>query len=238
MLWHHRLDLAQVYRSDGDVEAAVGSSRPYSPLTAKQNPKSARIDGRRLRSARTKQLIVEAYIDLLRKDPSIPTAAQIAERAGVSVRSVFERFSDLHELRVAATDHTFSQAAALATAADSEGDRATRLKNHVERRGAICEAWLPLWRAMMVNKGESVELNRRVLLMRQAIIKRIEMMYRPELSTLPDEKQRHLLIVLESLIDFESWARMREDNGLTFAEACEVWIKTIDRLLPPTPAVS
>ena len=25
---------------------------------------------------------------------------------------------------------------------------------------------------------------------------------------------------------------------LSFAEACEVWIKTIDRLLPPTPPVS
>ncbi len=234
----HGLDLAQVYRSDGGVGAAAGGSRSYSSLTSKQNPKSARIDGRRLRSARTKQAIVEAYIDLLRKDPSIPTAAQIAERAGVSVRSVFERFSDLHELRVAATDHTFFQAASLATAADTEGDRATRLKNHIERRGAICEAWLPLWRAMMVNKGESLELNNRALLARQAIIKRIEMMYRPELSTLPDQQRQHLLIVLESLIDFESWARMREDNGLSFAEACEVWTKAIDRLLPPTPPVS
>ncbi|MFO1161255.1 MAG: hypothetical protein U1E60_20595 [Reyranellaceae bacterium] len=204
-------------------------------MNSNPNAKSNRIDGRRLRSARTKQAIVEAYLDLVRKDPRIPTAAQIAERAGFSVRSVFERFADLHELRVAASDHAFAQAAALAVAGESEGDRATRLKNHVERRGAICEAWLPLWRAFMVNKGESQELNTRVLLARQAIIRRIEMMYRPELSTLPEQDRRHLLIVLESLIDFESWARMREDNGLSFAEACEVWIETIDRLLPPTP---
>lgn len=207
-------------------------------MTPQQSPNSSPIDGRRLRSARTRQLIVEAYVDLLREDPSVPTAAQIARRAGVSVRSVFERFSDLHELRVAAADHSLHQATALATAGDLQGDRATRLKNHVERRGAVCEAWLPLWRAVMVNKGESPELNNRVLLARQAIVRRIEMMYRPELSTLPEEQRRRLVIVLEALIDFESWARMREDKGLSIAEACEVWTKAINRLLPPTPPVS
>jgi AcrR family transcriptional regulator len=207
-------------------------------LISKQNPKSARLDGRRLRSARTKQAIVEAYVDLLREDPKIPTAAQIAERAGVSVRSVFERFSDLHELRVAATDYTIFQVASQAVAGDTGGDRATRLKSHVETRGAICETWLPLWRAMMVNKGDSPALNSRAMLARQAIIRRIEMMYQPELSTLPDPQRQHLLIVLEALIDFESWARMREGHGLSPVEACEVWIEAIDRLLPQTPPVS
>ncbi|MBL6614589.1 MAG: TetR/AcrR family transcriptional regulator, partial [Reyranella sp.] len=44
----------------------------------------ARIDGRRLRSERTKQLIIEAYLALLRENPvaPMPTAARIAERAG------------------------------------------------------------------------------------------------------------------------------------------------------------
>ena len=28
---------------------------------------------------------------------------------------------------------------------------------------------------------------------------------------------------------------MREYNELSFAEACQVWIHAIDRLLPPTP---
>ena len=62
------------------------------------------VDGRRLRSERTRQRIVEAYLSLLGQDPQVPTAALIAERAGCSVRSIFERFSDLHALRVAATD--------------------------------------------------------------------------------------------------------------------------------------
>ena len=60
-------------------------------------------------------------------------------------------------------------------------------------------------------------------------------MYEPELSTLVDSERRHPLIALEALIDFESWARMREFFGLSFDEACAVWMQAIDRLLPPTP---
>ena len=60
-------------------------------------------------------------------------------------------------------------------------------------------------------------------------------MYRAELSALPEEERRQLLIALEALTDMESWARMREQHGLSFDEACEVWIHAIDRLLPPTP---
>ncbi|MBY0317095.1 MAG: TetR/AcrR family transcriptional regulator [Reyranella sp.] len=197
--------------------------------------KSSRIDGRRLRSARTKQLIIEAYLALLRDSPQIPTAATIAERAGYSVRSVFERFPDLHALRVAATDYAFTQGTAQAVARDFSGDRHARVKSHVETRSWICEQWLPLWRALNANQGDSNELKSRINLIRQAILKRIELMYDPELSTLNETEKRQTLIAIESLIDFESWARMRDFGGMSIEEAREVWIKSIDLLLPPTP---
>lgn len=198
-------------------------------------PDQSRIDGRRLRSARTKQLIIEAYLSLLRESPQIPTAALIAERAGYSVRSVFERFPDLHALRVAATDYAFTQGTAQAVARDFSGDRRTRLKSHVETRAWICEQWLPLWRALNANQGNSTELKNRIGLIRQAILKRIELMYEPELSTLDQTARQQTLIAIESLIDFESWSRMRNFSGLSGEEAREVWIRAIDLLLPPTP---
>ena len=42
---------------------------------------SGKVDGRRLRSERTRQLIIEAYMALVREFGGVPTAAQIAERA-------------------------------------------------------------------------------------------------------------------------------------------------------------
>jgi len=116
-----------------------------------------------------------------------------------------------------------------------EGDRQTRIRTQVEKRGRSCERWLPLWRSLVVNQGESPELRQRVVGLRERLVGRLELMYAPELSTLSDSERRHLLIVLEALVDVESWARMQEFFGLSFDEACAAWTQAIDRLLPPTP---
>jgi AcrR family transcriptional regulator len=197
---------------------------------------SPTIDGRRLRSERTRQLIIEAYLSLVRTTRQVPTSAQIAERAGYSVRSVFERFPDLMALRVAATDFAFAQGTAGAQLRDLDGDRTTRIRSQVETRAHTCETWLPMWRALNANQADSDELRSRVRLARELIFRRLELMYRPELGTLAEPTRRYTLIALEALTDFESWARMRENHGLSIEEASEVWMRMIDRILPPTPA--
>jgi AcrR family transcriptional regulator len=195
----------------------------------------ARIDGRRLRSERTKQLIIEAFLTLLREEPIMPTAVQIAERAGYSVRSIFERFPDLTALRIAATDYALAQALALAPPRNANADRQTRVRSQVETRAFTCERGLGLWRVLLSSQEESPELKKRVRLARDRTVERIELMYKPELDTLSETARRHLLIALEALTDMESWARMREMHGMSFEEACEVWVEAIERLLPPTP---
>ncbi len=198
----------------------------------------ARIDGRRLRSERTRQLIIEAYLALIRENPStpMPTAQEIAARAGYSVRSVFERFPDLHTLRVAAADYGLAHAAALAPARDIDGDRATRIRSQVETRAGTCERGVALWRALIYNIDENDALTVRIKIARERTIDLMRLMYRHELATLPELEQRNLLIALEAMTDIESWARMRETYGLSYAESCAVWIRAIDRVLPPTPA--
>jgi AcrR family transcriptional regulator len=198
-------------------------------------PTYRRTDGRLLRSERTKQILVDSYLDLLRENPQIPTAADIAKRAGLSIRSVFERFSDLLSLSFAAADHAFAQGMAQAVARDVDGDRQTRLRSQVETRAAVCEQWLPLWRALLRHQHESEELAVRIERMRDAIVGRLELMYRPELSTLSEAERKPVLIALEALTDFESWGRLRERHGLSIEAAREIWIAAIDRLLPPTP---
>ena len=198
--------------------------------------KPPRVDGRRLRSERTKQLIIEAFLALLRDEPVMPTAVQIAERAGYSVRSIFERFPDLIALRVAATDYALAQALALAPARNVNGDRAARIKSQVETRAFTCERGVALWRVLTGNDDDSGELKLRIKQARETAVSRLELMYKPELSTLPEVERKQLLIAFEALTDMESWARMRELHGLSFEEACTVWVNAIDRMLPPTPS--
>jgi AcrR family transcriptional regulator len=191
-----------------------------------------------LRSERTKQLIIEAYLALLRENPvtPMPTAARIAERAGYSVRSIFERFPDLNKLRAAAADYQLAQAAALAPPRNIDGDRQTRIKSQVETRAGTCERGVALWRVLIFSVDQDEELKPRVRTARERTIERMEIMYRPELSTLSERDRKHMLIALEAITDIESWARMRELYGLSFEEGCGVWIRAIDRMLPSTPS--
>jgi AcrR family transcriptional regulator len=198
-------------------------------------PKPPRVDGRRLRSERTKQLIIEAFLSLLREEPVMPTAVQIAERAGYSVRSIFERFPDLVALRVAATDYALAQALALAPARQVDADRETRVKSQVETRAFTCERGIALWRVLLTTEDNSGELAIRVRRARETTVTRMELMYKPELAALSAEERQHTLIALEAITDMESWARMREMHGLSFEEACAVWVNAIDRILPQTP---
>ena len=198
--------------------------------------KPPHIDGRRLRSERTKQLIIEAFLSLLRDNSQMPTAVQIAERAGYSVRSIFERFPDLNKLRAAAADYQLAQAAALAPPRNIDGDRKTRIKSQVETRAGTCERGVALWRVLIFSIDQDEDLKPRVRTARERTIERMEIMYRPELSTLSERDRKHMLIALEAITDIESWARMRELYGLSFDEACGVWIRAIDRMLPQTPS--
>ena len=217
------------------MSKVAGRAPSGSAVSAPSKPD--RIDGRRLRSERTKQLIIEAYLSLLRENPVVPmpTATQIAERAGYSVRSVFERFPDLNKLRVAAADYALAQAAALAPPRHVDGDRKTRIKSQVETRAGTCERGVALLRVLIFSAAEDDELKHRVRLSRERTVERLEVMYRPELSTLPERERENMLIALEAITDHESWARMRELHGLSFADACAVWMDAIDRMLPPTP---
>ncbi len=212
------------------------TERGRRPSEVPASPDSG--DGRRLRSAKTRQIIIEAYLALLRENPRIPTAASIAQRAGYSVRSVFERFPDLHALRVAATDEALLRTSAQVAAQTAVGSRQDRLKTHVEIRGRVCEEWLPLWRALNANQGDSPDLKSRIRLIREMVIRRIEEVYALELATLDERERRQTVLAMEALIDFESWARMRDQFGLSFEDACGVWRRAVDRLLPPTPPVS
>ena len=197
------------------------------------NSRPTKIDGRRLRSERTKQLIIEAYLALAQEmSPRVPTAAEIAERAGYSVRSVFERFPDIRALQVAAVDYSLAQMSALAPPWGADGDRGTRIEAHVRTRGQTSETWLPLWRSLIVNQGDSPELKARIRLARDRVTARMELMFAPEFAMMAAGERRQILIALEALTDVESWARMRELFGLSIDEACLVWTQTINRLLP------
>jgi len=190
-----------------------------------------KIDGRRRRSERTRLAIILAYLELLRGNPVMPTAAQIAEQTGCSTRSIFERFADLDALSLATADYAIVQGQAEAVPRHVDGDRPTRIRSHVETRAFACEKWLPLWR-IITSQDQLAELKTRVVLVRLANIERIKLMYAPELSSLPESPRSQLVIALATLSSFESWDQMRHCHDLSVEAAQGVWRSAIDRMLP------
>jgi hypothetical protein len=116
-----------------------------------------------------------------------------------------------------------------------DGDLRSRLKAQVSARAAICERWLPLWRALLRYQSESEELAIRIKSIRAAMVARIELMYRPELSRLPEAERSRLIVAMGILMDFESWGSMREGDGLSIEAASDVWMSTVARMLPAVP---
>ena len=216
--------------TNGSRREELQVSSAEAALTAVSS-KAQKVDGRRLRSERTRLAIIEAYLELLRQNPKMPTAAQLAAQAGCSVRSIFERFPDLDALSLATADYAIVQGQAESVARNVDGDRPTRIRSHVETRARACEKWLPLWR-IITNQDQVAELRTRVVLVRFANIERMKLMYRPELSSLPEFQREQLLIALAALISFESWDQIRHAHNLSMEAAQAVWRAAIDRMLP------
>ena len=198
----------------------------------RSDPKHRQSDGRLRRSERTRKALIEAYLGLLRENPQVPTAPEIAMRAGCSIRSVFQHFSGLLTLSLAAADYAFAQALAQAAVPNLDADLHTRLKAQVETRAAICERWLPLWRALLRYQSESKAVAIRIKRTRAAMVARLELAYGPELSTLSEPERCRMLVALDILTDFESWGRLREGHGLSIEAARDIWINAIGRMLP------
>jgi AcrR family transcriptional regulator len=66
------------------------------------------IDGRTLRRTRNRTAVITALLDMIREGDLHPAAAEIAERAGVSHRSIFRYFDDLDDLARTAIDQAFA----------------------------------------------------------------------------------------------------------------------------------
>ncbi len=193
-------------------------------------------DGRRLRTERTRQRLVEAYLGLaFEHAPRMPTSVEIAERAGCSVRSVFERFPDLNKLQIAAVIHALDRVIALVPPPQLDANQSTRIEDYVTMRAQFCEIWSRFWRGILANRAESDDLKQKISRFQETRISRLEVIFGQELATLPDAERRKVLLTLGILTDASSWNSMREFLGLSIDEARAVWVDAIQRLLPKAP---
>ncbi|MER7546139.1 TetR/AcrR family transcriptional regulator [Actinomadura sp.] len=94
----------------------------------------------------TRRAITEALLDLLRESGKVPTAADIATRAGVSRRSVFVHFSDLDELYVEAGQRQAERLLAAVEPISPDLPLPERIDRFVDQLERIYETMTPVRR--------------------------------------------------------------------------------------------
>lgn len=171
---------------------------------------------------------MNSLLELLDEGASRPTARQIADRAGVSVRSIFQHFADLEGLYADLVRVQSERVQPLIDALDFDGDLPTRIDALVAQRARLFEAITPLRYSMSPVDRQSPAVSTRMQDLAAMLFAQIERLFAPELEG-PDRTA--LAYALDNLTSFEVWDRLRTHHRLDHDEACAVLARSLTLLL-------
>lgn len=174
------------------------------------------VDGRHERSARSRAAVVDAMLDLLREHEEQPSAQQIADRAGVSLRTVFRHHDDMESLLATAVEHQMNRVGhhfepVVAMSVDEFVDQRTELFEEIAgvRRAAVRHDRIEVVRA-------GLEQSHRSLRSQAAAAFGIA---------------GELLDAVDMATSWAAWDALRRDQGLAVQDAKAVVCTVLTRLL-------
>jgi AcrR family transcriptional regulator len=188
-------------------------------------------DGRAARSQRTRRAILDAMRKLHAEGNLRPTAPRIAERAGVSLRTVWQQFTDMETLLVEAIRRDNEILASLLERIDPDQPLSVRVAQFVGQRARVFEEMTPSWRAARVNAPFSEPLRRNRAVWLATIEAELEAVFALELSELAGDRRRQLRDGLNAVSIWAFWESLRTDLGLGPKQATELVTSTCTALL-------
>jgi AcrR family transcriptional regulator len=182
-------------------------------------------DGRRRRGLDNRTRIVGAMLEIVYSGEVAPTAEQVAARADVGLRTVFRHFQDMDSLYREMAVVIEGELLAVANRPFRSEDWRARLIELVERRAFAFEKIGPYQRASAISRHRSkflADAHRRLVGAAREILKaHLPAVVAGDLATLE---------ALDLLLSFETWARLRDDQGLSAKRAREVLEAAIRKL--------
>jgi AcrR family transcriptional regulator len=196
-------------------------------------------DGRRLRAARNYESVVSAVLEIVRESepPEIylPSAAEVAARAGVSERTVFRHFADLNALFVAAASRIRPvQIAYLGPRPDAArvADRITEL---VRLRSKLYEEIAPV-RRVAIHLSHTHPLVVEQLADAYALARaQVADIFAPELSRLDGKRRALMLDALDLAASWASWDNLRTIQGCSVPRTRQVMTEVLTDLIATVP---
>jgi TetR/AcrR family transcriptional regulator, regulator of autoinduction and epiphytic fitness len=189
------------------------------------------VDGRAARALRTREAIVDACIAMVEEGDLKPTAPRLAERAGVSVRSVFQHFDDLPSLHIAVTQRIAERMSALLVPPDTSLPLDRRIEQFVEHRSALLDAATPFRRAAQVHGPFSPEIRAATTQAAAYLHHEVEATFAPELDALDPDDRAELLEALAAAASWPFWDVLRAEHEVPADRARAVMTRTLRALL-------
>ena len=149
-----------------------------------------------------------------------PALADVAARAGVSVRSVHNHFADVEALRAEVAQRQWERYASLIgpaeTAEDLMGQRAT-----------FYEAVTPVRRAALLSVHESPTIAANLTRLDRRLRRALERAFAPELRGMAPET----LDALDALLSWDVWNRLRAAQGCSVPRAKGVLVASVTAVI-------
>lgn len=190
------------------------------------------VDGRRLRRAQGLTAVVDALLALLDEGEIWPSAAQIAERSGVSVRSVFRYFDDLDTLAERAIARHLEAVAYLFDPLPAGGSRRARIERLADARVTQYEVLGATARAAAARATLVEAIGAGLAVRRAALRRQVEELFRPELSTLGRAARRDLVTVIETATGLEALEVWRMERERSLPACRGLLVTALDALVP------
>lgn len=221
-----------------DTDPGVEASAPGT--TGTDDDDAALVDGRRLRSERSRLAIARALLDVVRDTGLPPTVDEIAHRAGVSRRSVFRHFGDMTELYATAIVLQREDVSELFPGPElGQAPLEERIRQMAVQLGAIYERCGAMIRVFRLHRSQNELLQRRWEADIAALRHFVGSVFSDCLADYAPPDDVHVRNAISLALDPLTWETMREELGLSAPEARAVMARTLAALVGcATPDVS
>ncbi|MDJ0768983.1 MAG: TetR/AcrR family transcriptional regulator [Ilumatobacter sp.] len=204
-----------------DVQAARSADVPVT-------------DGRRARRERGRVAVIDAMIDLVFEGHSPPPAELVAERAGISMATLFRYFETLDDLRQETTNRYIERYAHLFDIPDArDGDVGARIAVFVDARVTLYETVAPIARLARWRAAEVAAVDDTLHRLRAERADQVRRHFDDELARLTPAARDDMVTIIATLTSFESWDQARHDHERSPAQLRRTWVTALTRLLTP-----
>jgi AcrR family transcriptional regulator len=200
---------------------------------------SAQTDGRRLRAARNHEAVVGAVLDIVRERApdamSLPGAAEVAARAGVSERTVFRHFADLDSLFMAAAARQRPAHETYVGPRPDAPDVAARIAALVRLRSKLYEEIAPVRRVAIHLSHTRPIVVEQLAQAYAAARAQVADVFAPELSRADPRRRLLLLDALDLATSWTTWDTLRTNQGCSVDRTRKVITEILTALLGTVP---